>query len=88
MNLILKENNSIETTIVLGYQFDFDREEMLADTANRVFLNDKFLGNNLTRELLDSVNRVYGFIGPLSLEVVQRGKLIKEILFGCSRPKF
>jgi hypothetical protein len=54
---------------VFGYQFDMNREEMLKDTQSRIFLNDKFLGNKLKRELIETLHRTYGFIGPICMKV-------------------
>lgn len=65
------------TTIVFGYQFEMDRSEMLRDTEARIFLNDKFLGNKLTWELIESINRVYGFIGPLCMKVRTMGMAMR-----------
>ena len=53
-----------------------DRAEMLKDVKSKIYLNDKFLGNKLQREMIQTVTRTYGYIGPLDMHVCHLSKAI------------
>lgn len=56
--------------ILMGYQFNFPKSELLKDLKERVFLNEKFLTNKLYREMIKNIERKYGFVGPLDMKVI------------------
>ena len=58
-----------DCSVLMGYQFNFPKQELLNDVKTRVFLNEKFMTNKLNREMIENIKRFYAFLGPLDLSV-------------------